>query len=62
MSECRTMQKLLSRAKHDFREEGGRAKQDARAEDARAEDARAEDARAELATRQKCYRDVAYTK
>jgi hypothetical protein len=40
------------RAKHDSREGGGRAKQDARAEEARVE----------LATWQKCYRDnVAYT-
>ncbi len=39
------------RAKHDSREGGGRAKQDARTEEARAE----------LATWQKCYREVAYT-
>ncbi len=39
------------RAKHDSREGGGRAKQDARAEEARAE----------LATWQECYREVAYT-
>jgi hypothetical protein len=39
------------RAKHDSREGGGRAKQEARAEEARAEHA----------TWQECYREVAFT-